>query len=129
MGGPMARNLVDAGLDVRVWNRTTEKAREVGGADVHETPQEAAASADLVVTMLAGGGGAGGRAWRRGRGHAAQARDQQLARDPGGGPRGDDGVLGGDRCRSRALPRDDRGRTDRPRLRAAQGQDDGRPEV
>ena len=55
MGGPMARNLVEAGLDVRLWNRTAEKAREVGGGDVCETPQEAADGADLVVTMLADG--------------------------------------------------------------------------
>jgi 3-hydroxyisobutyrate dehydrogenase len=55
MGGPMAGNLVEAGLDVRVWNRTAEKAREIDGADACETPQEAADGADFVLTMLADG--------------------------------------------------------------------------
>jgi 3-hydroxyisobutyrate dehydrogenase len=55
MGAPMARNLVEAGLDVRVWNRTSERARAVEGAWVAETPSEAAEGADLVVTMLADG--------------------------------------------------------------------------
>src|SRR4051794_4167301 len=55
MGAPMAHNLVEAGLDVRVWNRTAEKAREVDGADVCETPAEAVDGVDLAVTMLADG--------------------------------------------------------------------------
>ena len=55
MGAPMARNLVEAGLDVRVWNRTIEKAREVEGAEVRETPAEAAAGVDIVLTMLTDG--------------------------------------------------------------------------
>jgi 3-hydroxyisobutyrate dehydrogenase len=55
MGAPMARNLVEAGIDVRVWNRTLDKAREVDGARVCETPGEAADGADFVITMLADG--------------------------------------------------------------------------
>src|SRR3954469_14290718 len=55
MGAPLARNLVEAGIDVRVWNRTLEKAREVGGARVCETPGEAADGADFLLTMLADG--------------------------------------------------------------------------
>jgi 3-hydroxyisobutyrate dehydrogenase len=55
MGAPMARNLVEAGLDVRVWNRTIENAREIEGAEVCETPAEAAAGADVVLTMLSDG--------------------------------------------------------------------------
>jgi 3-hydroxyisobutyrate dehydrogenase len=55
MGAPMARNLVEAGLDVRVWNRTAERARAVEGAWVAETPSEAAEGADLVLTMLSDG--------------------------------------------------------------------------
>ncbi|GII65491.1 hypothetical protein Skr01_55760 [Sphaerisporangium krabiense] len=50
MGAPMARRLVAAGHKVTVWNRT---AREVPGAAVAATAAEAAAEADLVVTMLA----------------------------------------------------------------------------
>jgi 3-hydroxyisobutyrate dehydrogenase len=42
MGAPMARTLVEAGLDVRVWNRTAEKARAVAGAAAFESPAEAA---------------------------------------------------------------------------------------
>src|SRR5581483_2336007 len=52
---PMARNLVEAGFDVRAWNRTLEKAREVDGARACETPAEAADGADFVLTMLADG--------------------------------------------------------------------------
>jgi 3-hydroxyisobutyrate dehydrogenase len=55
MGAPMARNLVEAGLDVRVWNRTSERARAVEGAWVSETPSEAAEGADFVLTMLSDG--------------------------------------------------------------------------
>jgi 3-hydroxyisobutyrate dehydrogenase len=55
MGGPMARNLVRAGHEVRVWNRTEEKARalEQDGAHVALTPEAAVAGAEIVVTMLA----------------------------------------------------------------------------
>jgi 3-hydroxyisobutyrate dehydrogenase len=55
MGAPMARNLVEADLDVRVWNRTLDKARSVDGAQVCETAAEAANGADFVLTMLADG--------------------------------------------------------------------------
>lgn len=54
MGGPMALNLRRAGLEVAVWNRTREKAEPLSreGAEVAETPGEAAADADVVLTML-----------------------------------------------------------------------------
>jgi 3-hydroxyisobutyrate dehydrogenase-like beta-hydroxyacid dehydrogenase len=55
MGAPMARNLVKAGLTVRVWNRSIEKARAVEGAEVCSTPAEAAGGADFLLTMLADG--------------------------------------------------------------------------
>ena len=55
MGAPMARNLVESGLDVRVWNRTIEKAREIEGAEVCETAADAVDGADVVVTMLSDG--------------------------------------------------------------------------
>src|SRR4051812_5733538 len=55
MGAPMARNLVEAGLDVRVGNRRPDKARAVEGAQACETPAEAADGADFVLTMLADG--------------------------------------------------------------------------
>lgn len=55
MGAPMARNLLLAGFGVRVWNRTTEKARPLAddGATVADSPGEAASGADLLITMLA----------------------------------------------------------------------------
>lgn len=54
MGAPMARNLLVAGLDVRVWNRSREKAAplEEAGAEVADTPAAAASGAAVVVTML-----------------------------------------------------------------------------
>jgi len=57
MGAPMARNLRAAGLDVRAWNRTPEKAQALGdaGVEVAERPVDAVVGADGVVTMLADG--------------------------------------------------------------------------
>src|SRR3954447_6769537 len=55
MGAPMAENLASAGGDVRVWNRTAEKAREVEGAAACSSPAEAADGADVVLTMLSDG--------------------------------------------------------------------------
>jgi 3-hydroxyisobutyrate dehydrogenase len=55
MGGGMARNLVRAGHDVTVWNRTREKAEQIDGATVAATPGEAVRGADVLVTMLADG--------------------------------------------------------------------------
>ena len=46
MGRPMAANLVKAGHEVTVWNRTAGK--EVSGAQVAATPADAAASAEVV---------------------------------------------------------------------------------
>jgi 3-hydroxyisobutyrate dehydrogenase len=55
MGGPMARNIARAGLDVRAWNRTIDKARDLedDGATVVERPEDAVDGADIAVTMLA----------------------------------------------------------------------------
>ena len=54
MGAPMARNLLKAGFQVRVWNRTRDKARVLAaeGADLAETPAEAVREAAFVITML-----------------------------------------------------------------------------
>jgi 3-hydroxyisobutyrate dehydrogenase len=54
MGAAMARNLCRAGLDVRAWNRTREKAEPLAaeGARVAGTPAEAVEGADVVLTML-----------------------------------------------------------------------------
>jgi 3-hydroxyisobutyrate dehydrogenase len=58
MGEPIARNLLRAGMDVRVWNRTRAKAEPLAddGAVICDEPAEAADGADVVVTMLLDGG-------------------------------------------------------------------------
>lgn len=55
MGAPMAQNLASSGLDVRVWNRTAEKARAVEGATAYESAAEAVDGADVVLTILSDG--------------------------------------------------------------------------
>jgi 3-hydroxyisobutyrate dehydrogenase len=55
MGGGMAKNLVAAGHDVVVWNRTRAKAEAIDGATVADSPADAAQGADVLVTMLADG--------------------------------------------------------------------------
>ena len=54
MGTPMARNLLKAGSQVRVWNRTPDKARVLAaeGAELAETPADAVREAAFVITML-----------------------------------------------------------------------------
>jgi 3-hydroxyisobutyrate dehydrogenase-like beta-hydroxyacid dehydrogenase len=54
MGHPMAANLLRAGHELSVWNRTPEKARdlEAAGARLAGSPGEAA-KAGVVLTMLA----------------------------------------------------------------------------
>jgi 3-hydroxyisobutyrate dehydrogenase len=54
MGAPMARNLAGAGLPVRVWNRSKDKADPLAevGAHVAGSPAEAVEGADVVLTML-----------------------------------------------------------------------------
>src|SRR2546421_9838087 len=56
MGLPMARNIARAGMTVRAWNRTREKARPLsdeGDAELFDSPREAAEGADVILTMLA----------------------------------------------------------------------------
>lgn len=54
MGAAMARNLLSAGLDVRVWNRDPAKTGPLAEAGAHAaaTPAEAVEGADVVLTML-----------------------------------------------------------------------------
>lgn len=56
MGQHMARNLVRAGNDVTVWNRSIEKAQSLAtevGCDVAKTPASLVGATEVVVTMLA----------------------------------------------------------------------------
>jgi 3-hydroxyisobutyrate dehydrogenase len=57
MGGAMARRLLGAGMHVRVWNRTRERAAPLGeaGATVAGSPAEAADGADTLLTALTDG--------------------------------------------------------------------------
>src|SRR3954451_8827274 len=61
MGAPMARNLASAGLEVRAWNRSRERAEPLAehGVTVADTPGDAARDADVAVTMLSDGAGVG----------------------------------------------------------------------
>jgi 3-hydroxyisobutyrate dehydrogenase/glyoxylate/succinic semialdehyde reductase len=54
MGRRMARNLIDGGHDLVVYNRTREKAAPLtsAGARLADTPADAAREAEVLVTML-----------------------------------------------------------------------------
>ncbi len=54
MGGPMAENLLDAGYEVTVHNRTKVKAEPVleAGAKWADTPAECARDQDIVITCV-----------------------------------------------------------------------------
>ncbi|GAA2341980.1 NAD(P)-dependent oxidoreductase [Streptomyces kunmingensis] len=54
MGAAMARNIARAGHTVRAWNRSRDKAEPLtaDGVQVTDTPAEAVADADVVLTML-----------------------------------------------------------------------------
>lgn len=54
MGAPMARLLLDGGVDVTVHNRTRERELPLADAGARRaaTPAEAAAAADVVITMV-----------------------------------------------------------------------------
>ena len=57
MGAPMARNLIKAGYDLCLWNRTSEKAQALraDGAKVAASPAQAVEKADIIITMLSDG--------------------------------------------------------------------------
>jgi len=54
MGKPMAKNLLDAGYLVTVWNRTRSRMDELLalGAKGADSPEEVAENCDIVITML-----------------------------------------------------------------------------
>lgn len=57
MGGPMARNLLKAGFQVKAWNRTAEKAAPLAadGAVICLTAAEAVSGADIIILMVSDG--------------------------------------------------------------------------
>ncbi len=54
MGAGMAHNLLKAGYSLTVWNRTAEKAQPLveAGATLAATPAQAAANADLIISIV-----------------------------------------------------------------------------
>src|SRR6267142_7000284 len=55
MGSAIARNLIKAGHNLTVYNRTQSRAEPFAslGARIAETPGQAAADAEVLITMLA----------------------------------------------------------------------------
>ena len=53
MGSPMASNLIKAGHSLHVYNRTRSRAEEIQGARVAATPGDAAADAEVAISMVA----------------------------------------------------------------------------
>jgi 3-hydroxyisobutyrate dehydrogenase len=54
MGAAMARNIAGADMDVRVWNRSRERAEDTG-LEVADSPAAAVDGADVMLTMLSDG--------------------------------------------------------------------------
>jgi 2-hydroxy-3-oxopropionate reductase len=57
MGAPMARNLMRAGHELVLYNRTRARAEELaagGGAEVADGPREVAGASEVTITMLPG---------------------------------------------------------------------------
>ena len=54
MGSPMARNLLKAGFEVHVWNRTAARAEALvaDGAQVAASPADLGSKVDVVITMV-----------------------------------------------------------------------------
>jgi 3-hydroxyisobutyrate dehydrogenase len=54
MGAPMVRNLLGAGFEVRVWNRTVARSEEAAthGASIGASPADVAANSDIVISCV-----------------------------------------------------------------------------
>ena len=54
MGRPMCQNLLKAGFPLVVWNRTASRADSLvaAGARLAASPKEAAAAADILITIV-----------------------------------------------------------------------------
>ena len=76
MGGAMARRLSSAGHELVLWNRTRERAEELGIGRVASTPAEAAEGAEVVISMLTDADAV--RAAYFGDGGAAKAARRQV---------------------------------------------------
>lgn len=80
MGSGMAARLVDAGFPVIVWNRSPSRAEPLQrkGATVAASPSEAAARADVIISMVADDGASRG-VWLGPQGALAAARPGTIA--------------------------------------------------
>lgn len=76
MGLPMAKNLLAAGHDVTVWNRSAHRAEPLRGSGAHiaASPAEAVTGAEFVITMLSDGYATGA---------LLEAEDLRAALQPG----------------------------------------------
>jgi 3-hydroxyisobutyrate dehydrogenase-like beta-hydroxyacid dehydrogenase len=54
MGSAIARRLAATGVELVVWNRTRSRSEDVGAGTVAETPADAVARVDIVITSLTG---------------------------------------------------------------------------
>lgn len=56
MGNPMSKNLLKAGFDLTVWNRTESKMKEIldQGAKAGASPKDVAKKSQVVITMVTG---------------------------------------------------------------------------
>lgn len=54
MGAPMVRNLLNAGFEVTVWNRTEARSEEAAehGASIGDSPADVAAKSDVTITCV-----------------------------------------------------------------------------
>ncbi len=79
MGMGMARNLMEAGVPLTVYNRSADKAQALAaeGAQVAPTPREAAAQANVVISMVADDG-ASRAVWLGDDGALAQIKPSTL---------------------------------------------------
>ena len=56
MGVPMAKNLINAGFDIQIWNRNPERSASFATemqCQIAQTPEALASTCDIVITMLA----------------------------------------------------------------------------
>ena len=56
MGVPMAKNLINAGFDIQIWNRNPERSASFATemqCQIAQTPEALASACDIVITMLA----------------------------------------------------------------------------
>ncbi len=76
MGKPMCRNLIEAGYDLLVTNRSVQPRAELAeaGATALETPGQVAAKADAIIIMVADTAAVESPAWLR-KIKSAHARD------------------------------------------------------